>query len=172
VKNIWLLLGAIIVLGQVMSPALAGPLKTYTYPELSMRAPAALKVKKNNFKNDFPTAGCCYISPQAIAVMVAADKMPDLASMQNSMVKLSGVSLKNWTLSDQATNDKRGWAWRKEYLAFAGDKAVYTFLAHGQKYAYLLMLCADKNEFNANQADYQAWRNSLSVPSSGPDNNR
>lgn len=141
--------------------ALAGTMRTYTYPELAMEAPASLKVKKNNFKDDFPTAGCCYIGPKAIAVMVVTDKLPAQASMQSSMVKLSGVAINAWTLTDQASKDARGWAWRKEYQTIISDKVVYTVLGHGEKAAYLIMLCAAKSDFTANQSDYQAWRNSL-----------
>lgn len=154
--------------GLVVGVSFAGTLKTYTYPELSMKAPASLTVNKNNFKTDFPTAGCCYIRPKAIAVMIVTEKLPDQTSMQNSMVKLSGLPLNNWQLADQASKDARGWVWRKDYQIIIGDKAVYTVLGHGVKDAYLIMLCADKADFTANQSDYQAWRNSLRVVNSNP----
>ena len=152
-----------------MSVSPAGTLKTYTYPELSMKAPASLKINKNDFKNDFPTAGCCYVRPQAIAVMVVSGQLPDQMTMLNTMVKLTGVKLNGWMPAGQAQNDMRGWVWRREYSTVIGDKTVaYTVLGHGAKYAYLIMLCTDKTDFSANRNDYRAWRDSLSLVSSNP----
>ena len=148
----------------MISPV-AAEMKNYNYPEISMLPPGPLMVNKWNFMDNFPTAGCCYIRSNAVAVMVVTGKLPDLASMQNTMVKLSGVALNKWQLADQAQNDMRGWVWRKEYQTMVGDKLVYTVLGHGTKHAYLLMLYADKG-------DYSAWRSSLRVVNSNPDTPR
>ena len=126
-------------------PAPAGTMKTYNYPEISLEAPAIISVKKWNFKDDFPTAGCCYLGGKQLSVMVLDNKFPDAAAMRNSLVKLSGVSLADWKLTEQASKDAKGWVWRQEYQAVAGDKAVHAMLGHGEKAAYLLVLCADKN---------------------------
>ena len=141
----------------------AATMKDYNYPEISMEAPSSLDVNKNNFKDRFPTQGCCYIKPKAIAVMVIPGKFPDLPSMQKSMTDLSGVQLKDWDLTDQASKEAKGWVWRKEFQTNVSDKTVYTVLGHGEKAAYLIMLCADKKAFTANPGDYKAWRKSLRV---------
>ena len=163
----------LLLLGLIACAALAGELKTYTYPELSMKAPVAVQIEKNDFKNEFPTAGCCYVHPKAIAAMVVSGTLPDQMTMLNTMVKLTGVKLDGWMLTAQASNDARGWAWRREYSVVLDNKTVvYSVLGHGSKYAYLIILCQDKNEFLANQADYQAWRASLRVFNSGSNNHR
>ena len=141
------------------NPALASTMKTYNYPEISMEAPAALDVKKWDFKDDFPTAGCCYLGAKQISAMVLVNKFPDLSSIQEKMVKLTGVSLGSWTLTDQASKDARGWVWRQEYQTIVGDKAVSAVLGHGINAAYLIILCADKND----SADFAAWHKSIRV---------
>ena len=159
----------IVLAGLVASPALAGTLKTYTYPELSMMAPAGINVKKWNFKNELPTAGCCYLGAKQLSVMVATGQLPDQMTMLNTMVKLTGVRLNGWMLAAQAQNDARGWVWRREYSVVLGGKtAAYAVLGHGANAAYLIILCTDTADFSAHQKDYQAWRDSLSPISSTP----
>ena len=168
------LLSLLILLSMVSFAALAGTLKTYTYPELSLQAPAGLTVKKWNFKEDFPTAGCCYLGAKQLSVMVVTGQLPDQMTMLNTMVKLTGVKLNGWMLADQAQNDMRGWVWRREYSVVLGGKTVaYTVLGHGAQDAYLIVLCTDTADFSAHQKDYQAWRDSLRVPpNSNPDKPR
>ncbi len=134
-----ILLGALVL---VVSAAFAS-LKPYTYPEISVEAPAELKINKWDFKDAFPTAGCCYLQPNAVAVMVLTkEKLPDLESMQKTMVKLSGIELKNWQAAGQS--GKKGWTWVRECSAEAGDQFVYSLLGQSGRHAYLIMLRADK----------------------------
>jgi hypothetical protein len=128
------------------APALAGTLKAYNYPEISLEAPAAINVKKWDFRDELPTAGCCYLGAKQLSIMVLINKFPDQNSLQNSLVKLSGVPLNSWTLTAQASKDARGWTWRKEYQTVVNGQAVRAVLGHGEKAAYLLVLCADKND--------------------------
>ncbi len=110
-----------------------------------MEASDQVKINKWDFKGEFPTAGCCYLRSNAVAVMVLTkEKLPDLESMQKTMVKLSGIELKNWRAAGQGQQDKKGWTWRREYSAEAGDQAVYALLGQSGRRAYLVMLRADK----------------------------
>jgi len=131
-------------------------MKSYIYPELSMQAPAQLAVKKYEFKNEFPTAGCCYLRPQEITVMVMPGKFPDQSSLQKTLVKLSGVALDRWTLGTRPPNKRSGWVWREERQVAVGDKLVYAVFGASARNTYFLALYAAKG-------DYQAWVDSLLV---------
>jgi len=48
-----------------ITPSIAGTMKAYNYPELSMEAPSSLDVKESAFKDAFPVHGCCYIKQKA-----------------------------------------------------------------------------------------------------------
>lgn len=159
-RNFLLMIACFILTANVSFP---GTLKAYNYPEISMEAPASLNVKKDVFKDNLPTAGCCYIRPKAIAALVLDGKFPDRPSLRDSMIKLCGVPIDRWKLNDQPRGKAKGWVWREDYQTFIGDKLVYAALGCGAKRSYLIVLYTDKTDFTANQGDYQAWINSLRV---------
>lgn len=134
------------------------------YPEISMEAPASLSVIKNNYTDAFPPVSLSDF--KTMYVLVLLNKFPDSASMQDSLVQLSGVPMTTWTLADSSEADSRGWTWRKEYQALGNNNTVaYAILGQGALGSYIVMYFTSQSDITAYADDFQTWKNTISVMS-------
>lgn len=152
---------AIIFCGSLLAftPAEA---KLLVYPEITMEAPSYCTVRKVDCPDGF-TAMVLDPKPPAIMVLVCKYRFPVEDAMTASLSTMTSIPAKVWCLVDEKRDDPKGWAWRKDYAEFDGEKITYAILGHGRQGAFIIVLFADKNDYNKNQLAYALWRDSIAV---------
>ena len=161
-KNRLLLTFPLICLISFAGSAFAETMVRYDYPEISMEAPASVKVTKNNYTDKFPGSKILSNNKELFVLFIPG-QFPEPSSMEASVSQLSGFPIALWDLAYSSQNGAKGWKWRRDFQLLGAGADMYVMIGSGDKGSYILLMRVEKDEFTQNQRDYVDWIRSVKI---------